>query len=199
MILDENSRLRTSADINSCISAQWPDSVTQPSLFETVKTTMVHGPCGNFNPSAPCIQNGKCSKGYPKPFQDITRTTEDGYPLYARPDDGRSFPIAVSGVGPVQVDNRWIVPYNPYISAKFHCHTNVESVTTFCTVKYCFKYIHKGPDRATLEYEHDEIKQYINGRYIEAPEGIWRILHFDVHKQVPLIEHLQVRATSVIQ
>jgi hypothetical protein len=198
VILDENSRLRTPADINSCISAQWPDPVTQPSLFETVKTTMVHGPCGNFNPSAPCMQNGKCSKGYPKPFQDITHTTEDGYPLYARPDDGRSFPIAVSGVGPVQVDNRWIVPYNPYISAKFHCHTNVESVATFRTVKYCFKYIHKGPDRATLEYEHDEIKQYIDGRYIGAPEGIWRILHFDVHKQVPSIERLQVRAASVI-
>lgn len=80
----------------------------------------------------------------------------------------------VSDSGTVQVDNCWIVPYNPYISAKFHSHINIESVATFWTVKYCFKYIHKGPDRATFEYEHGEIKQYIDGRYIGAPEGIWR-------------------------
>ena len=194
VILDENCWLRTPEDIDSCISAQWPDPLTQPLLFKTVKTTMVHGPCGNFNLSAPCMRNGKCTKGYPKPFQETTCTTEDGYPLYARPDDGRSFPITVSGFGTVQVDNRWIVPYNAYISAKFHSHINVKSVATFRTVKYCFKYIHKGPDRATIEYERDEIKQYIDGRYIGAPEGIWQILHFDVHKQVPSIERLQVGA-----
>ena len=104
----------------------------------------------------------------------------------------------VSGFGTVQVDNRWIVPYNPYISAKFHSHINVESVATFRTVKYCFKYIHKGPDRATIEYQHDEIKQYIDGRYIGAPEGIWRIFHFDVHKQLPSIERLQVSTIILI-
>jgi hypothetical protein len=197
VVLEENNRLRTPADINSCISAQWPDPETQPLLFETVKLTMVHGPCGNINPSAPCMQNGKCTKGYPKAFQENTSTTEDGYPSYARPDDGRLFPVTVSGVGSVEVDNRWIVPYNPYISAKFHCHTNVESVATFCTIKYCFKYIHKGPDRATLEYNRDEIKQYIDGRYIGAPEGIWWILHFDVHKHVPSIERLQV-STAIL-
>ena len=47
VILDEVSRLYTPADINSCISAQWPDPDTQPLLFDTVKSTMVHGPCGN--------------------------------------------------------------------------------------------------------------------------------------------------------
>lgn len=192
VILEESSRLRTPSDINSCISAQWPDPETEPLLFETVKSTMVHGPCGNFNLSAPCMENGHCTKGYPKAFQDRTTTAEDGYPLYARPDDGRSFPVTVSGTGTAHVDNRWIVPYNPYILAKYHCHTNVESVATFRTIKYCFKYIHKGPDRATLEYDHDEIKQYIDGRYIGAPEGIWRIFHFDVHKHVPPIERLQV-------
>jgi hypothetical protein len=192
VILEENNRLRTPADINSCISAQWPNPGTQPLLFETVKSTMVHGPCGSINPSAPCMQNGRCSKGYPKPFQQSTSTNEDGYPLYARPDDGRSFPVTVSGVGTIALDNRWIVPYNPYISAKYHSHINVECVATFRTIKYCFKYIHKGPDRATLQYEHDEIKQYIDGRYIGAPEGMWRILHFDVHKHTPSIERLQV-------
>jgi hypothetical protein len=158
VVLEQNCQLCTLADINTCISAQWPDPETQPSLFETVKMTMVYRPCGNFNLSAPCMKDGQCTKGYSKPFQEHTSIAEDGYPLYAHPDDGRSFPVTVSRTGTVYIDNRWIVSYNPYISAKFHCHTNVESVATFRTIKYCFKYIHKGPDRATLEYEHDEIK-----------------------------------------
>ena len=142
------------------------------------------------------MENGRCSKRYPKPFQETTSLTEDGYPSYARPNDGRTFPVPVSGLGSVELDNRWIVPYNPFISAKYHCHTNIESVATFRTVKYCFKYIHKGPDRATVEYERDEIKQHINGRYIGASEGIWRIFHYDVHKHVPSIERLQVHVSS---
>ena len=85
VILEEHRRLRTPVDINSCISTQWPDPVMQPLLFKTVKATMVHGLCGNFNLSAPCMRNGKCSKGYPKPFQETTLTAEDGYPLYCMP------------------------------------------------------------------------------------------------------------------
>jgi len=198
IVLDEGSQLRSADDIDSCISAQWPDPGTQPLLFETVKSTMIHGPCGDINHKAPCMTNGRCTKGYPKPFQERSSTANDGYPLYARPDDGRTFPITVCGVGIVHLDNRWIVPHNPYLSAKFNCHINVESVATFRTIKYCFKYIHKGPDRAMLEYERDEIKQYIDGRYIGVPEAIWRIFHFDVHKQIPAVQRLQVRGKGFI-
>jgi hypothetical protein len=79
--------------------------------------------------------------------------------------------------------------------SKYNSHIIVECVATFWTIKYCFKYIHKGPDRATLKYEHDENKQYIDGRYIGVPEGIWWILHFNVHKQTPSIKRLQVSTT----
>ena len=192
VVLHASDQLRTSSDIDSCICAQWPDPVRQPLLFDTIKSTMIHGPCGNINPSAPCMQNGRCTKGYPKPFQNSTSTTDDGYPSYARPNDGRSYSLFVSGIGDVLLNNTWIVPFNPFLSAKFDCHINVESVATFRTIKYCFKYIHKGPDRATVEYDRDEIKKHIDGRYIGAPEGIWRILHFEVHKRVPSIERLQV-------
>lgn len=72
--------------------------------------------------------------------------THNGYPLYACPDDGRLFPVNIAGKGSVDIDNRWMVPYNPFITAKFNCHINVESVATFRTVKYYFKYVHKGPD-----------------------------------------------------
>ena len=45
-------------DIDKLISAQWPDPVTQPKLFATVKSCMIHGPCGTINPRAPCMDAG---------------------------------------------------------------------------------------------------------------------------------------------
>jgi len=192
VMLDKNFRLRSPSDIDSCISAQWPDPEKYPLLFDTIKSCMVHGPCGNINPDAPCMKNGICSKGYPKPYQSVTSIAEDGYPLYMRPKDGRTFPIKVHHQTTYDADNQWIVPYNFYLSSKFNCHLNVESVATFRTLKYCFKYIHKGLDRATLQYELDEIKTYIDGRYIGAPEGTWRTFHFAVHEQVPPVVRLQV-------
>ena len=109
--LDNDHRLRNPDDIDSCIDASWPDPDRDPTLFETIKSCMVHSPCGNVNPNAPCMKNGVCSKGYPKPFQEATSITGDGYPLYARPDDGRSFPIKVLHTT-FDADNRWIIPYN---------------------------------------------------------------------------------------
>lgn len=70
VVLDEINRLRTSAEIDLCISAQWPDPRNQPLLFKTMKLTMIHGPCSNLNLSAPCMQNSRCTKGFPKAFQD---------------------------------------------------------------------------------------------------------------------------------
>ena len=189
--LDKKHRLRSPDDIDSCINATWPNPEEDSVLFETIKSCMVHGPCGNINPKAPCMKNGVCSKGYPKPYQEVTSIAGDGYPLYARPNDGRSFPIKVLRTT-FDADNSWIIPYNRYLSKKYNCHINVECVATFKTVKYCFKYIHKGPDRATLQYNIDEIKTYIDGRYIGAPEAIWRIFHFPIHEQVPPVVRLQV-------
>jgi hypothetical protein len=153
----------------------------------------MHGtcPCGSLNPDALCMKNGCCSKGYPKPFQEVTSNTDDSYPLYARPNDGHKYPVKVRNLF-TDVDNCWIVPYNPYLLMMLDCHINVESVASFRSVKYCFKYIHKGPDRTTLEYKLDKIKAYIDGCYIRAPEAIWRIFHFDIHEQVPPVVCLQV-------
>lgn len=51
-------------------------------LYELVKNHMVHGPCGSANPMCPCMRESKCSKHYPKRFQEETVLNVDGYPLY---------------------------------------------------------------------------------------------------------------------
>ncbi len=71
IFLDGQWKLFNPEQIDSIIQAHWPDPITQPVLFETVKRCMVHG---------------RCTKGFPKPFCNQTRLTENGYPEYYRPD-----------------------------------------------------------------------------------------------------------------
>jgi hypothetical protein len=103
------ARLKNAKDIDRAISAQIPDPEKYPKLYELVTKLMVHNPCGAANPNAPCIKDGKCSKGYPKPFQAQTQLSEDGYTLYARPDNGRHF---INAKGQT-ITNQWIVPHCP--------------------------------------------------------------------------------------
>ena len=45
---------------------------------------------------------------------------------------------------------RDIVPYNTYLSRLEYTHVNVECCFSIGFVKYLFKYVHKGHDRATF-------------------------------------------------
>ena len=54
--------------------------------------------------------------------------------------------------------------------------------------KYLYKYVYKGPDMASVAIdcetqpkEVDEIKKYVNTRFMTGSEGYWRIMGFDVH------------------
>ena len=178
LFLKKEYKLLSPEIVDSIISAQWPDPITQPRLFENVKKFMVHGPCGVLNPNAPCMRNNKCIHGYLKPFQQFTTMDHEGYPHYARPDDGRSYEVRG-----FMLDNRWIVPHNPFCSLRFECHTNVECAICFGSMKYLNKYINKGGDCGTITVhdDHDEVKQYIDGRYFSAIEAAWRILQYNMH------------------
>lgn len=109
--------------VDNIISAQWPDPNTHPRLFEAVKKFMVHGPCGALNPHAPCMRDGKCIHGYPKSFQQSTTMDHDGYPHYARPNDGRSYQVRG-----FMLDNRWIIPFNSFCVLWLQCD-NVTSTS----------------------------------------------------------------------
>jgi hypothetical protein len=188
LFLDEPFKIRNATDIDSFISAQWPDPVMQPMLFKTVKACMIHRPCGALNPSSPCMADGKCTKHYPKEFSHETTLNEYGYLLYYRPDNGTAYEVRNH-----IVNNRWIVPYCPFLSAKYNCHVNVECAVSFASIKYVTKYLHKGHDRATLSLDlRDEIQYYLNSRYVSAIEGVWRMFHFEMHNHYPAVVRLQV-------
>jgi hypothetical protein len=189
LFLEAGQKILTPEDIDSCIWARWPDPDTQPMLFETVKKCMVHGPCGIANPKSPCMENGRCTKRFPKAFREHTSMDDNGYPDYVRPNDGRQYEVRGC-----MVDNRWIVPYAPFLSAKYDCHINVECAVSLGSFKYAFKYIQKGGDVAGLSVEdwNDEIKRWIEGRYISAAEATWRIFHFPMFAQLPNVVRLQV-------
>jgi Helitron helicase-like domain at N-terminus len=93
LFLKDGYKLLTPDVVDSIISAEWPDPITHPHLFEAVKRFMVHGPCGALNPQAPCMKDNKCIHGYPKPFQSHTTMDSDGYPHYMRRDNGRSYEV----------------------------------------------------------------------------------------------------------
>ncbi len=159
----------------------------------------MHGPCGTLMPNAPCMKDGRCSKRYPRNFQENTTENIDGYPIYRRKNNGRT--VEVKGI---QLDNRWVVPYNPYLATKYDCHINVEICSSITAVKYLFKYVYKGHDRATIEIRNnnmqnqeqvdDEISLYLDARYISASEATWRIFHYRLHNEkpdvIPLCIHL---------
>lgn len=76
---------------------------------------------------------------------------------------------------------------------RYDCHINVECAVSFASLKYVNKYIYKGHDRATLEVStQDEIKMYIDARYVSAIEGIWRLFHFPLHDRDPAVVRLQI-------
>ena len=53
-------------------------------------------------------------------------------------------------------DNRFVVPYNPYLLLKVHCHINIEVCNTIKSIKYLFKYFCKGPDTAIICLSNSE-------------------------------------------
>lgn len=155
------------------MSAEIPQE--DENLKNLVLKHMIHGPCGNDNPNAPCMENGECVKEYPKKFTEKTNLTEDGYPLYKRRNG------TFTHLKHIRIDNRNVVPFNGYLLKRFNCHINTEICTSFKSVKYIFKYIYKGYDCANVQISNDEIEQFINTRHVGSPEAMWRLLEYKMH------------------
>ena len=56
------------SQIDEVICSELPDPLEDPILFDIIVKSMIHGPCGVFNPKCPCMKNNACTKGYPRAF-----------------------------------------------------------------------------------------------------------------------------------
>ena len=75
--------------VDNFICVEIPDVNTDPLGYALVDEFMIHGPCGQSNRNCPCMKNNKCSKKFPKDFQDETTIDDFGFALYMRRDDDR--------------------------------------------------------------------------------------------------------------
>ncbi|CAK8531867.1 unnamed protein product [Lathyrus sativus] len=196
LILDTDDKLREPEEYDSMVKAEIPRHESKPELYEVVLKHMIHGPCGVLNQKSPCMKNGHCKKKrYPKEFCEETRQGNDSYPEYRR---RFSDPIFLNRNK--SIDNRWVVPYNPWLLLKYDCHINVEICSSIKSIKYLYKYVYKGPDRVAMEVHRgtglDEIQQYVDARLICAPEALWKIFKFTLYKLYPSVERLQIHLAN---
>ncbi|XP_072056285.1 uncharacterized protein [Arachis hypogaea] len=164
--LNVESNLQSVEIIDEFIYAELPNPHKFPSLYNVITKYIFHGPYGRLRLSSPCMKDGKCSKFYSKRFVDQTSFDEDGYPIYRRRNTGVTVKI-----NDVDIDNRFVVPYNPLLLMKYQAHINLEFCNKSNVIKYLFKYVNKGPDWVTATVGEtydigessqvvDEIKQY---------------------------------------
>ncbi|KAL5134487.1 hypothetical protein HKD37_03G007633 [Glycine soja] len=185
LFLHPDNKYPSSNDIDQIISTEIPSQEDDLELYTLVQNHMVHGPCGILRRESPCMKEGKCSH-------------VDGYSVYRRTNNGQT--ISKNGV---IIDNKYIVPYNPKLLRKYQAHINIEWCDQNTSIKYLFKYINKGYDRVTAVIvhdendatfhaatHHDEIKEYLDCRYISPCEATWRIFGFPIHGRKPIVERL---------
>ena len=149
--------------------------------------------------------DGKCAKDYPKFLRESTEVGCDSYHNYRRravEDGGNTGRVNIRRGGTyIQhvVDNRWVVPYNPFLLKQFNSHINVEICSSIKSIKYVLKYVTKGSDQSVFQLQReeqaDEIAVFQNARYVSSTEAAWRILEHPIHEHfppvIPLAVHLE--------
>ena len=186
IFLEEGDKIRFVEQIDAFISAQIPDIEVHPQLYAAVSKYMLHGPC---TPER-CMENNVCKKHFPKAFTEQTVIKEDGYPDYAHSQNGHT--IEQNGI---VFDNHYVVPHPRELLVKFDCHINLEVCASIKAVKYIHKYIYKGPDCATAiqtDGPQDEIRSYLDARYISSTQACHNIFEFPMHMEYPAVYQLPV-------
>ncbi|GJY19437.1 DNA helicase [Tanacetum coccineum] len=98
-----------------------------------------------------------------------------------------------------------------------YAHINVEYCGWTMLIKYLFKYISKGTDRVVAHISRsnptsivndtpstnrphiviDEIKIYLDARYVSPHEACWRIFEFEIHYREPAVQILPVHLQNM--
>ena len=143
---------------------------------------MVYRPCSANNPNTPYMVASALGhsltylKHFLKLFYSTTVVHKDSYPQYRRRDNLQSQPVCIPGRNSttVNLNNHYIILYNPYLSAKYYAYINIKVYTSIKAIKYINKYIYKGDDRTTVQLldNNNEISKYLYGRYIGPTKAV---------------------------
>nr|GEV35232.1 DNA helicase [Tanacetum cinerariifolium] len=177
--VNASSKIHEDTDVDKYISAELPEPRQDPDGYRIVSELMMHRPC-------------------------------DGFVHYRRRETG----IETERQN-VRLDSRYVVPYNRMLCARYYAHINVEYCGWTMLIKYMFKYISKGTDRVvanittsicdtastnmTPNIHIDEIKNFVEARYIGPHEACWRILEFPIHYRDPPVQILAVHSENMQQ
>ncbi|XP_072094205.1 uncharacterized protein [Arachis hypogaea] len=87
LFFNEQDKYPIPADIDKIICAKIPDPDVDNAYYEAVKSFMLHSPCDISKPTLPCMEEGRCTRHFPKKFNEITIVDEDGYLVYKHLDN----------------------------------------------------------------------------------------------------------------
>ena len=196
LFLKTDDKIRDAAALDQVIWAELPNYERYPDLHRLVLNNMIHR-CDER-----CWDNnGRCKRHYPKLLSNETIMIENAITVYKRrPGNG------VTNQHGHLVTNARVVPYNPYLLMKYGSHINVEWCSSSKSVKYLFKYVFKGHDLSKIiihnrngqeVLDYDEIRHFVDGRFVSSFEAFFRIYKFDLIKMSHSIERLQIHAPQM--
>ncbi|KAL3072091.1 hypothetical protein niasHT_036318 [Heterodera trifolii] len=146
--------------------------------------------------------------------------SENAYPRYRRrpsaptekaaaenPDNyGQAFQYKDKSGKLIRVDNRQVVPFNAFLSAKYKSHINTEFVAGEGCTKYLCKYVMKGADMAFIEVkggpdkqqkvDYDEFHQIRLARYITSMEAFLSLNGTKLVRRSHEVDELDVHGPS---
>ncbi|GBN53293.1 hypothetical protein AVEN_107380-1 [Araneus ventricosus] len=128
---------------------------------------------------------------FPKEFRTETTRNVRDYPLYRRRPGDTAF------VRVREMDNRFVVLHNPYLLLKHNVYINVKVCTSLRVVKY----IYKGFDCANMvstagQVQYNGIANYIDARFVSAPEAMWRLIESHMHDLSQAVMRLPVHLSN---
>uniref|UniRef100_A0A914H6D2 Helitron helicase-like domain-containing protein n=1 Tax=Globodera rostochiensis TaxID=31243 RepID=A0A914H6D2_GLORO len=213
-------KIQTPADyIDEYICAEIPPNPTgrtkeaaqQRALHKTITTKNIHT-CSTKH----CLQDGKCRKHFPKPFEYDNVHSENAYPRYKRRPPppsiqeaqqnpelyGREIQYKDQRGKTIRKDNSHVVAFSPFLSSKYVAHINVEFVAGDGCIKYLCKYMMKGADMAFVQVtdgntgqsalNYDEMHQIRLARYISSMEAYLQQLGTPLIRRSHQVDELDV-------
>lgn len=76
-------------------------------------------------------------------------------------------------------DNGWVIPHNVDLVVKYQAHINVGVTNRARSVKYIFKYINQGHDRASVVIEDSTSKEHTLVQEVDEVKNLFGLqIHF---------------------